>query len=235
MRTFRSYPLSFVYVVVQSLSPVWLCNPMDCGTPAPLSSSITQVCSNSCPMSQWCYWTIWSFAAPFSFCFSLSQNQGLSVESTLRIGWLKFWSFSFSKSLHSPSNEYSGLLSFRIDWFDLLLVQGILKSLLQHHSLKASILWHSVFFLVQLSHPYMTTRKTIGLTLWTFVSKAASLLFNMLFRFVIAFLSRSKHLLISWLQSQSAVILQPKKIKSVIASIFHPSVCHAVMGLDAKI
>ena len=137
-------------------------------------------------------------------------------ESTLRIRWLKYWCFSFSIS---PSNEYSGLISFRIDWFDLLAVQGTLKSLLQHHSSKASVLQHSAFFMVQLSHPYMPTGKTIALTIWTFVGKVMSLLFNMLSRFIMAFLPRSKRLLISWLQLPSAVILEPKKIKSVIVSI----------------
>ena len=135
----------------------------------------------------------------------------------------------------SPANEYSGLISFRIDWFDLLAVQGTLKSLLQHHSSKASILWPSAFFRVQLSHPHMTTGKTIALTRQTFVSKVMSLLFNMLSRLVIAFLSRSKHLLFSWLQSPSAVILDPKKIRSIAISIVSPSICHEVMGLDAMI
>ena len=129
-------------------------------------------------------------------------------ESALCIRWPKYWSFCFSIS---PSNEYSGLLSFRIDWFDLLAVQGTLKTL-QHHGLKASILWHSVFFMVQLSHPYMTTGKTIALTIQTFVSKAMSLIINTLSRFIIVFLSRSKHFLISWLQSLSAVIWRPRKI-----------------------
>ena len=137
-----------------------------------------------------------------------------SKESVLHIGWPKYWSFSFSIS---PSNEYSGLISFRIDWLDLLAVQGTLKSLLQYHSSKASILQRSAFFIVQLSHPYMTTGKTIALTIWTFVGKVISLLFNMLSRFVIAFLQRSKPLLISRLQSPSAV--EPKKIKSVTVSI----------------
>ena len=134
-----------------------------------------------------------------------------SNESVLHTRWPKYWSFSFSIS---PSNEYSGLISFRMDWFDLLAVQRTLKSLLQHQSLKASILRHSPFFIVQLSHPYMTTGKTIALTRWTFVGKAMSLFFNMLSRLVIVFLPRSKRLLISWLQSPSAVILEPKKIKS---------------------
>ena len=122
----------------------------------------------------------------------------------------------------SPSNEHSGLISFRRDWLDLFTVQGTLKSLLQYHSLKASILQCSAFFMVQLSHPYMTTGKNISLTRWTFVGKVMSLLFNMLSRFVIAFLPRSKHLLISWLQSPSAVILEPRKIKSLTASIYLP-------------
>ena len=143
-----------------------------------------------------------------------------SNQSALHIRWPKYWSFIFSIS---PSNEYSGLLSFRIDWLDLLAVQGTLKSLLQHHSSKASILLCSDFFTVQLSHPHMTTGKTIDLTIWTIVCKVMSLLFNTLSRFVIAFLPRSKHLLISRLQSQSAVILEPKKIKSVTVPIVSPS------------
>ena len=153
-----------------------------------------------------------------------------SNELALCIRWPKYWSFSFSIS---PSNEYSGLISFRMDWFDLLAVQGTLTSLLQHHTSKASILQHSAFFMVQLSHPYMITGKTISLTRWTFVGKVISLLFNMLSRFVIAFLPRSKCLLISWLQSPSAVILEPKKIKSVTIFIVSPSICHEVTGLDA--
>ena len=136
----------------------------------------------------------------------------------------------------SPSNEYSGLISFRIDWFAALLaVQGTLKSLLQHHSSKASVLQCSAFVMVQLSHPYMTTGKTIALSIWTFVGKVMSVLFNMVSWFVIAFLPRSKHLLISWLQSPSAVILEPKKIKSVTVSIASPSTCHEVRGPDAMI
>ena len=149
-----------------------------------------------------------------------------SNESVLPIGWPKYWSFSFNIS---PSNEQSGLISFRMDWLDLLAVQGTLKSLLQHHSSKASILWCSAFFIVQLSCPYMTTGKTIALTRWTFVGKVMSLLFNMLSRLVIAFLPRSKCLLISWLQSPSAVILEPRKIKSATVSTVSPSICHEVM------
>ena len=137
-----------------------------------------------------------------------SQHQGLFHESTLCMRWPKYWSFSFSIS---PSNEHPGLISFRMDWLDLLVVQGTLKSLLQHHSPKASILRHSAFFTVQLPHPYMTTGKTIALTRWTFVGKVTSLLFNMLSRLVITFLPKSKCLLISWLQLPSAVILEPQK------------------------
>ena len=138
-------------------------------------------------------------------------------ELALPIRWPKHWCFSFS---NHPSNEYSGLSSFRIDWFDLLAVQGSLKSLLQHHNSKASILWHSAFFMAQLSHLYITTGKTVVLTIQTFVGKVMSLLFNKQSRFVIAFLPRSKHLLISWLQSPSAVILELKKIKPVTVSIY---------------
>ena len=152
-----------------------------------------------------------------------------SNESALHMRWPKYWSFSFSII---PSKEIPGLKSFRIDWLDLLAVQGTLKSLLQYHSSKASILRCLAFFTVQLSHPYMTTGKTIALTRQTFVGKIMSLLLNMLSRLVITFLSRSKHLLISWLQSLSAVILEPKKIKSDAVS---PSISHEVMGPDAMI
>ena len=140
-----------------------------------------------------------------------------SDESVLCIKWPKYWSFSFNIS---PSNEYSGLISFRMDWLDLLAVQGTLKSLLQHYSSKASILQCSAFFIVQHSHPYMTTGKTIALTRWTFVGKVMSLLFNILSRLVITFLPRSKHLLISWLQSPFVVILEPKKIKYLTVTLF---------------
>ena len=155
-----------------------------------------------------------------------------SSESVLPIRWPKYWSFSCSIS---PPNEYSGLISFRMGWLDLLAVQGILKSLLQHHSSKASILQCSAFLIVQLSHPHMTTEKTIALTRWTFVGIVMSLLFNMLSALVIAFLLRNKHLLISWLQSSSAVILESQKIKSATVSIISTSICHEVMGLDAMI
>ena len=152
-----------------------------------------------------------------------------SSESALHIRWPKYWSFSFSIS---PSNEHPGLISFRMDWLDFLAVQGTLKSL-QHHSSKASIFWHSAFFIVQLSHPHMTTGKTIALSRRTFVGKVMSLLFNILSRLVITFLPRSKRLLISWLQSLSAVILEPKKIKSITVSIVSSFICHEVMGPDA--
>ena len=150
-----------------------------------------------------------------------------SNESALCMRWPKYWSFIFS---FSPSSEHPALISFRMNWLDLLAVQGTLKSLLQHHSSKASILWRSASFTVQLSHPYMTTGKTIALTRRTFVGKVMSLPFNMLSRLVITFLPRSKHLLISWLQSPSTVILEPKKIKSVTVSIVSPSICREVMG-----
>ena len=151
-----------------------------------------------------------------------------SSESVLRIRWPKYWSFSFNIS---PSSEHAGLISFKMDWLDPLAVQGTLKSLLQHHSSKASIIWHSALFTVQLSHPYMTTGKTIALTRRTFVGKVMSLLFNMLSRLVITFLLRSKRLLISWLQSPSAVIWEPPKIKSDTVS---PSICHEMISVLTK-
>ena len=169
-----------------------------------------------------------------------------SNELAIHIRWPKYSSFNFS---NCPSNEYSGLISFRIDWFDLLAVQGTLKSLLQHNNSEASILQHSAFFMVQHSHLYMTTGKTITLTRWTFVDQMMSLLFEMLSRFLIAFLPRSKHLLISWLQSPSAVILEPLDLTAAVAAcsdlgareddLCHcahlSSVCHEVMGLYAMI
>ena len=155
-----------------------------------------------------------------------------SNESTLHMRWPKYWSFSFSIS---PSNEHPGLISFRMDWLDLLAVQRTLESLLQHHSSKASVFRCSAFFTVQLSHPFMTTGKTITLTRRTFVGKVMSLLFNVLSRLVITLLPRSKRLLISWLQSPSTVILEPPKIKSDTASTVSPSISHEVMGLDAMI
>ena len=171
-------------------------------------------------------------SSPSPPAFNLSQHQGLFQWVSSSHRWPKYWSFSFSIS---PSNEYSGLISFRMDWLVLFAVQVTLKSLLQHHSSKASILQRSAFFIVQLSHPYMTTGQTIPLTRQTFVSKVMSLLFKMLSKLVIAFPPRSKHLLISWLQSPSAVIWEPKKVKSLTISIVSPSICHEMMGLDAII
>ena len=153
-----------------------------------------------------------------------------SHESVLHIGWPNYWSFSFSIS---PPNDYSGLISCRMDWLDLFVVQGTLKSHLQHHSSKSSILRHSAFFIIQLSHPYRTTGKTIALTRWVFVGKVMSLLLNVLSRLDITFLPRRKHLLISWLQSPSAVILKPPQKKSDTVSTVFPSIFHEVMGLDA--
>ena len=153
-----------------------------------------------------------------------------SNESALRIRWPKCWSFSFNIS---PSNEHPGMISFRMDSLDLLAVQVTHQSLLKHHSSKASILWCSAFVIVQLSHPYMTTGKTIALTRQTFVDKVMSLLFNMLSMLVITFFPRSKRLLISWLQSSSARILEPPKIKSATVSTVYPSICNEVIGLDA--
>jgi len=162
----------------------------------------------------------------------LSSIRVFSSEPVLHIGWPNYWSFSFSIS---PPNDYSGLISCRMDWLDLFVVQGTLKSHLQHHSSKSSILRHSAFFIIQLSHPYRTTGKTIALTRWVFVGKIMCLLFNMLSRLAITFLPRSKHLLIPWLQSPSAVILEPPKIKSVTVSTVFPSIFHKVMGPDAMI
>ena len=180
----------------------------------PCPSPTPGACSNSCPLSRWCHPTISSFVVPFSSCLqSFPASGSFSVSQFFSPDGQSIWSFSFSINL---SNEYSGLISFRTDWFDLFSVQGTLKSLLQNHSSKASILWLSVFFMVQLSHPSMTTGKTIALTRWTF---------NMLSKLIIIFLPRSKRLLISWLQSPSAVILEPKKIKSLTVSIVSPSIC----------
>ena len=177
---------------------------LSCPSPSP------RVCSNSYPLSLWCHLTVLSSVVLFSSC----PESVFSNESVLRNRLPKYWNFNVSIS---PTNEYSGLISFRIHWLDLA-VQGTLKSLLQHHNSKASILRRSAFFMLQLSHPYMTTGKNIALTRWTFVGKVMSLLFNMLSRLVIAFLLRSKCLLIAWLQSPTAVILESKKI---VVRYFH--------------
>ena len=165
-------------------------------TRPPCPSPTPGVHPNPCPSSRWCHPTILSSVIPFSPCPQSLPASG-SFPMSLRMRWPKYWSFSFNIS---PSNEHPGLISLRMDWLDLLAVQGTSKSLLQHHSSKVSILRRSAFFIVQLSHPYMTTGKTITLTRRTFVGKVMSLLFNMLSRLVITFLPRSKHLLISWLQ-----------------------------------
>ena len=205
--------MCFIYANSDQFSSVaqscpTLCDPMDCSMPGFLVHQqlpeLTQThvhrvgdaIQSSHPLS-----------SPSPPAFNLSQHQGL-FQWVLHIRWPKYRSFSFSISL---SNEYSRLISFRMDWLNLLAVQETLKSLLQHHSSKASVLQHSAFFIVHLSHPYMTTRKTIALTRWTFVGKVTSLLFNMLSRLVITFLPKSKHLSISWLQSPSTVILEPQK------------------------
>ena len=214
-------------VMCDSLRPHGLQHPrLPCPSPTP------RACSNSCPLSRWCHPTTLSSFGPFCSCLQSFPASGTFPMSRFVTSGGQNIGFSFSIS---PSNEYSGLISFRMDWLDLLAVQGTLKSLLQHHSSKASVLWCSAFFIVQLSHPYMTIGKIIALTIWTFVGKVMSLLFNMLSRLVIAFLPRRKHLLISWLQSPSAVILELQKIMSLTISIVSPSICHEVMGPDAII
>ena len=202
---------SFLYWIVDSgissvaQSCLTLCDPMDCSTQA--SQSITRSQNLLKLMSIKSVMPSNHLTLCSSFVLPPPFFPGIRVfsESVLFIRWPKYWSFSFS---NSPSSEHPRLISFRMDWLDLLVVQGTLKSVLQHHSSKALILWHSAFFIVQLSYPYMTTGKTIALTRWTFVCKVMSLFFNMLSRWVITFLPRSKHLLISWLQSPSAMILE---------------------------
>ena len=217
-----------------SQSYLTLCDPMDCSTPG------LTVLHHHPELAQthihWVSDIIQQFhplSSPSPPTFNLSQHQGVfQWVSSLHQMAKVFCSFSFSIS---PSSEYSGLISFRMDWLDFLAVQGTLESLLQHHNSKVSILKYSAFFIVQLSHPYIATGKIIALTRWTFVGKVIPLLFNMLSRLVITFLPRSKHLLISWLKSASAVILEPSKIKSVTVSIVSPSICHEDMGSDAMI
>ena len=193
------------------------CDPMNCSMPASLS--ITNSQSPSKPMSIESVVPSNHLILGHALILLPSIFPSIRVfsnESALRIRWPKYWSFSFNIG---STNEHPGLISFRIDWLDLLAVQGTLKSLLQHHSSKASTLWHSAFFIVQLSHPYVTKGKTIALTRWSFVDKVKSLLFNMLSRLVITFLLRSKHLLISWLQSPPAVILEP--LPNKVSYCFH--------------
>ena len=210
-----------------------LCDPMNCSTPGlPVHHQLPELTQTHVHQLGDAIQPSHPLSSPSPPAPNTSQNQGFSNESTLHMRWPKYWSFSFSIS---PSNEHPELISLRTDWLDLLAVQGTLKSLLQPHSLKASILRCSAIFTVQLSHPYMTIGKTIALTRWTFVGKIMSLLFNMLSRLDITFLRRSKCLLISWLQSPSAVILEPPKIKSDTVSTVSPSISHEVMGPDAMI
>ena len=197
-------------------------------TMLPCPSPTPRVYPNPCPSSWWTSNHFILCHPPLLLPSILPSIRVFSNESVPHNRWPKYWSFSFNIS---PSNEQPGLISFRMDWLDLLAVQGTLKSLLQHHSSKASVLRCSAFFIVQLSHPYMTTGKTITLTRRTFAGKVMSLLFNMLSRLVITFLPRSKRLLISWLQSPSAVILEPRKIKSVTVSTVSLSICHEVERL----
>ena len=181
-----------------------LCDPMECSMSGLHVHHQLPEFTQTCPLNQWCHPTR-SSCVVFSSCLQTFPALGSFSNESVHIRWPKYWTFSFNIS---PSNENSGLISFRMDWLDLLAVQGTLKSLLQDHHSKASILWHSVFFIVQLPHPYMTTgKKKIALTRWTFVGKIMYLLFNMLPKLVITFLPRSKCLLISWLQSLFAVIL----------------------------
>ena len=221
------YPWQY-FSSVQSLSGVQLCDPLDCSKPGlPVRHQLLELTQTHV---HWVGESIQPYHPLLSLsAFNLSQHQGLFkwVSSSYQVA--KVLELQFQ---HQSFQWIFGLISFRMDWLDPLAVQGTLKSLLQHHSSKASILWRSAFFIVQFSHPYMTTGKIIALTRRTFVGKIMSLLFNMLSRLVITFLPRSKRLLISWLQSLSAVILEPPKIKSVIVS---PSICHEVKGLDAMI
>ena len=196
-------------------------------------SPASRACSNSCPSSRWCHPTISSSVGPFSSCIqSFPASGSFQVHQLFSSGGQSIGVSASASVLPVNIQDWSPL---GIDWLDLLAVQGTLKSLLQHHSSKASTLRCSAFFIVQLSHLYMTTEKTITLTRWTFVDKVMSLLFNMLSRLVITFLPRSEHLLISWVQLPSAVILEPKKIKSATVFTVSPSICHEVMGPDATI
>ena len=225
-----SEPLSSVQfsrsVVSNSLRPHELQH-----TRPPCPSPTPGAHPNSCPLSRWCHPTISFSVVPFSSCPQSFPASGYFQMSQLfELGGQSIGVSASTSDL--PMNTQDGLISFRMDWLDLLAVQGTLKSLLQLHNSKASILWRSAFFIVQLSHPYVTSGKTIALTRWTFVGKVMSLLFNMLSRLIITFLPRSKRLLISWLQSPSAVILEPRKIKSATVSA---SICYEVMGPEAMI
>ena len=215
---------------VQFRSITWLCpalcDPMNHSTPGlPVHHQLPEFIQTQRPLSQWCHPAISSSAVPFSFCPQSLPASVFSNGSTLCMRWPKYWSFSFSII---PSKEIPGLISFRMDWLDLLAVQWTLKSLLQHHSSKASVLQCSAFFTVQLSHPYMTTGKPIALTRRTFVSKVMSLLFNMLSRLVITFLPRNKCLLISWLQS-------PRCNLNILSDIYHFKLCIVLSKWDLMI
>ena len=237
----QKYPHQF-NAVTQSCPTI--CHPMNCSTPGlPVHHQLPE-CTQTHEFTQTHVHRVsdaiqpsHSLSSPSPPAPNPSQHQSLFQWVNTCMWWPKYWSFSFNIS---PSNEHSGLISFRMDWLDLLAVHKTLKSLLQHHSSKASILQRSAVFLVQLSHPYTTTGKTIALTRQTFVGKVISLLFNMLSRLVITFLPRSKHLLISWLQSSSAVILEPPKIKSDTVSTVSPSMdhktrCHDVSFLNVEL
>ena len=218
---YRLKSIEDISSVTQSCPTHW--DPMDCSTPGlPVHHQLLEFTQTHVHWIGDAIQPPHPVLSPSPPAFNLSQHQGLSNESLLCIRWPKYWSFSFNIS---PSNEYSGLISFRMDWLNLLEVQRTLKSFRQHHSSKASILGCSAFFIVQLSHPYITTRETIALARRTFVGKVLSLIFKILSRLVITFLPRSKHLLTSWLQSPSAVIWEPQKIKSATISTVSPSVC----------
>ena len=221
-----SHPHSVQFSSVAQLCPI-LHDPMDYSMPGlPVHHQLPELAQTHVHQVSDAIQPSHPLSSPSPPAFNLSQDRVFSNKSALHIRWPKYWSFSFNIS---PSSEPPGLISFRMDWLDLLAVPGTLKSLLQHHSSKASILLCSAFFIVQLSDPYMTTGKTIALTRQTFVGKVVSLLFNMLSRLVITLLLRSKRLLVSWLQSPSAVILEPKKIKSATVSTVSPSICHEVI------
>ena len=226
--------LNIFFSSVQSLSHVWLfATPMNLSTPGlPVHHQLPEFTQTHVYLVGDAIQPSHPLSSPTPLPSIPPSIRVFSNESTLHMRWPKYWSFSFSII---PSKEHPGLISFRVDRLDLLAVQGTLKSLLQHHSSKPSILQCSAFFSVQLSHPYMATGKTIALTRQTFVGKVMSLFFNMLSRLVITFLLRSKHLLISWLQSPSAVILEPPKIKSDTVFTVSPSISHEVMGPDAMI
>ena len=220
----------YIIFVVQSLSCVQLFVILWIATlQAPLSSTLSWTSLRCMSIESVMQSNYLFLCCRFSFYLQSFPASRSLPESALCIRWPKYRSFSFSIC---PFSEHSGLISFRIDWSDFLTFQGTLKSLFQHHNSKAWVLWHLAFFMVQLSYPYMIPGKIIALAIWTFVGKVMSLLFNTLSRFVIAFLPRSRCLLISWLQSSSAVILEPKKIKSATVFTFSPSVCLEVMGLD---